>query len=113
MTTAIGAAAFFMESDNHAVCNSLLGIPSGEVQQCLIDSHIYAGGAFLLVAGIVLLVAGLAWSKPQTEGRPKFPAGYYPDPGGFPGRFRWFDGRAWTENIIDKPPNPESITPNE
>ncbi|MFV0453240.1 MAG: DUF2510 domain-containing protein [Propioniciclava sp.] len=33
-------------------------------------------------------------------------AGWYPDPGGEAGRFRWWDGQAWTTSLTDNPYGP-------
>lgn len=40
-------------------------------------------------------------------------AGWYPDPGGAPGMFRWWDGTAWTPALTANPysPPPTSVLP--
>lgn len=30
------------------------------------------------------------------------PAGWHPDPGGHPGRLRWWDGQAWTDHVHEQ-----------
>lgn len=40
-------------------------------------------------------------------------AGWYPDPGGAPGMFRWWDGAAWTTQLTSSPysPPPTAVLP--
>lgn len=33
-------------------------------------------------------------------------AGWYPDPGGEPGKFRWWDGQTWTPTLTTNPASP-------
>lgn len=38
-------------------------------------------------------------------------AGWYPDPGGQPGHYRWWDGQSWTPHLTPNPSTPPPVTP--
>ena len=46
----------------------------------------------------------------MTATRPSAGAGWYPDPAA-PGRIRYWDGRVWTEQSLEAPPQPDSAWP--
>lgn len=39
-------------------------------------------------------------------------AGWYPDPGGSPGKYRWWDGQQWTPSLTANPASPPPIHPD-
>lgn len=39
----------------------------------------------------------------HTRGGHVHEPGWYPDPAGAPGRFRWWDGQSWTQEVRDAP----------
>lgn len=39
-------------------------------------------------------------------------AGWYPDPGGVPGRYRYWDGSTWTNQVTSQPTGPGTNQPN-
>lgn len=39
--------------------------------------------------------------------------GWYPDPGGLPGRYRYWDGATWTNQVTSQPAGPDPGQPNQ
>ena len=99
----VGLLAAGLESNNHSVCTSTIGLLARGLSQtaqrdCAVDDAIYVLGIVAAIVGGVIglvgLIVGLATrqSVPQSVNPP--PGWYPPAPGQSP---QWWDGNQWVQ----------------